>query len=192
MYDNYFIIDIETCPLNIEEYLSLEEEERTKLLNPIDSKIIALGIRYKNQNIIFMDEDENKILKEFWGEWKRIKDENKNNIVVGFNLNNFDLSFITSRSFINNIQIVPFNLKLTLDLREKINAYRYGKTRGKLVDYGRLLGLEISDVDGSRIAELCKEKNWEKLKGYLAGDLEITEQLLKRVKETNIINITRW
>ncbi|MBI2668061.1 ribonuclease H-like domain-containing protein [Candidatus Woesearchaeota archaeon] len=192
MYDNYFIIDIETCPLNIEEYLSLEEEERTKLLNPIDSKIIALGIRYKNQNIIFMDEDENKILKEFWSEWKRIKDEDKNNIVVGFNLNNFDLSFITSRSFINNVQIAPFNIKLTMDLREKINAYRYGKTRGRLVDYGRLLGLEISDVDGSRIAELCKEKNWEKLRGYLAGDLEITEQLLKRVKETNIINITRW
>jgi DNA polymerase elongation subunit (family B) len=192
MYDNYFIVDIETCPINLEGYNNLEEEEKTKLINPIDSKIIALGIRYKNENKIFMNEKEKEILSEFWNEWDKIKKENPSSIIVGFNIINFDLPFITSRSFIHNIKIIPFILKLVIDLREKINAYRYGKTRGKLSDYGKLIGLDVLEMDGSKIAELCIEKNWDKLKEYLTKDLEITEELFKRAKETNILNISRW
>jgi|TARA_Y100000310_G_scaffold38954_1_gene36510 DNA polymerase elongation subunit (family B) len=192
MYDDYFIVDIETCPINLDGYNDLEEEEKTKLINPIDSKIIALGIRYKNENKIFMNENEKEILSEFWNEWNKIKKENPSNLIVGFNIVNFDIPFITSRSFIHNIKITPFILKLVIDLREKINAYRYGKTRGKLTDYGKFLGLDVLDIDGNKIAELCIEKNWDKIKEYLVKDLEITEELFKRAKETNILNISRW
>ncbi|MDP6642180.1 MAG: 3'-5' exonuclease [Candidatus Nanoarchaeia archaeon] len=192
MYDDYFIVDIETCPINLDGYNDLEEEEKTKLINPIDSKIIALGIRYKNENKIFMNENEKEILSEFWNEWNKIKKENPSNLIVGFNIVNFDIPFITSRSFIHNIKITPFILKLVIDLREKINAYRYGKTRGKLTDYGKFLGLDVLDIDGNKIAELCIEKSWDKIKEYLVKDLEITEELFKRAKETNILNISRW
>ena len=41
-YD-YFVIDIETCPLVLEDYELLDDESRLKLINPIDSKIIAIG-----------------------------------------------------------------------------------------------------------------------------------------------------
>ena len=139
-----------------------------------------------------MNEKEKEILSEFWNEWDKIKKENPSSIIVGFNIINFDLPFITSRSFIHNIKIIPFILKLVIDLREKINAYRYGKTRGKLSDYGKLIGLDVLEMDGSKIAELCIEKNWDKLKEYLTKDLEITEELFKRAKETNILNISRW
>lgn len=190
--DNYFIVDIETCPLNLENYSSLSEEERLKLLNPIDSKIVALGIRYKNKNMIFMDSDEKKILESFWSEWKRIKQENENNFLVGFNVTKFDIPFIVSRSFINNVEIVPFMLKSIVDLKEKINAYRYGKTRGRLSEYGKFLGLKISSIDGSHVATLWKENKITEIKEYLINDLEITEQLLIRAKETKIIHIGRW
>lgn len=190
--DNYFIVDIETCPINLENYSNLNEEEKIKLLNPIDSKIVALGIRYKNKDTVLIDDDEKKILESFWSEWRRIKQENQNNILVGFNIINFDIPFIVTRSFINNVQIVPFMIKSILDLKEKINAYRYGKSRGKLNEYGKFLGLKISNINGSQVARLWNENKIEEIKEYLINDLEITEQILIRAKETKIINIGKW
>ena len=190
--ENYFIVDIETCPISLENYNQLNEEERIKLINPIDSRIVAIGVRHKNNNKIFIDGSEKKILELFWAEWKKIKQENQNNSAVGFNILNFDIPFIVSRSFINNVEIVPFMLKSILDLKNKINAYRYGKSRGKLIDYGRFLGLEISAVDGSQVAAMWKENKIQDLKDYLCNDLEITEKLFFRAKETKIIHIDRW
>ncbi|MAF50649.1 MAG: hypothetical protein CMH64_01025 [Nanoarchaeota archaeon] len=191
MFEDYFVVDIETCPNNLENYNELDEENKLKLLNPIDSKIVAIGIRRNNENKILMGE-EKEILKEFWEEWGKIKRENANCVTVGFNINHFDLPFIVSRSFIHNVEIVPFVLKLIIDLREKINAYRYGKTRGKLSDYGKLLNLKVLDMDGSMVSKLCEENNMEKLKEYLINDLEITDEMFKRVRDTNIIHINRW
>ena len=190
--ENYFIVDIETCPISLENYNQLNEEERIKMINPIDSRIVAIGVRHKNNNKIFIDGSEKKILELFWAEWKKIKQENQNNSAVGFNILNFDIPFIVSRSFISNVEIVPFMLKSILDLKNKINAYRYGKSRGKLIDYGRFLGLEISAVDGSQVAAMWKENKIQDLKDYLCNDLEITEKLFFRAKETKIIHIDRW
>src|SRR3989344_3578181 len=190
--ENYFIVDIETCPISLENYNQLNEEERIKMINPIDSRIVAIGVMHKNNNKIFIDGSEKKILELFWAEWKKIKQENQNNSAVGFNILNFDIPFIVSRSFINNVEIVPFMLKSILDLKNKINAYRYGKSRGKLIDYGRFLGLEISAVDGSQVAAMWKENKIQDLKDYLCNDLEITEKLFFRAKETKIIHIDRW
>ena len=130
MVESHFIVDIEVVPLKLENYEVLDEEQRLKLLNPIDSKIIALGIRHNNQNKVFMGEDEKKILEEFWNEWRSIKTITTK--VVGFSIINFDLPFITTRSLINDVVISPFLIKSIIDLRDKINAYRYGKSRGKL------------------------------------------------------------
>ena len=112
--------------------------------------------------------------------------------MVGFNVIKFDIPFIVTRSFINNVEIVPFTLKYIVDLKEKINAYRYGKSRGKLSEYGRFLGFEVSNIDGSQIARLWNENKIEDIKEYLRKDLEITEQLLIRARETKIININKW
>ena len=189
MYEDYFVVDIETCPIELEGYFELEDEEQIKKLNPIDSKIVAIGVRCDNENKILMG-DEKEILTKFWEEFRKLKMEN--NVLVGFGINNFDIPFIVSRSFILGVEIVPFSLKSILDLREKINAYRYGKTRGRLKDYGRLLGLDVLDIDGGDVAGLCRDSNFEKLKEYLAKDLEITEVLFRRAKETGIINISRY
>lgn len=190
---NYFIIDIETCPIKLEVYKNLNEEERRKLLNPIDSKIVAIGIRHLEKNEIFLSENEKEILERFWELWNKIKQIDPNNTqICGFNVLNFDIPFLVVRSLINNVIISPFLLKHIIDLREKINAYRYGETRGKLKEYALLLGLSIIDIEGSEIANLCMDKNWDKLKGYLVKDLEITDELYKRVRDTKILQINKW
>lgn len=189
---DYFIIDIETCPLNLDDYEKKTEEEKTDMLNPIESRIVALGIRHKGQNKIFMDQDEKRMLEEFWAEWSNIKRGDSGIVVAGFNINYFDLPFLTARSLINGVTISPFILKEVVDIREKINAYRSGPTRGKLKEYAALLQIPTPSVDGSDVARLCKEKDYETLKNYLISDLEITEELFKRIIATNIIKIVRW
>ena len=105
---NYFIIDIEVCPTNLEGYENLDEDKRLKLLNPIDSKIVALGIRHNSQNKIFFSEHEKEIIEQFWREWEKIKQiDSFGTQIVGFNICNFDLPFLVSRSLINNITISP-------------------------------------------------------------------------------------
>jgi len=190
--ENYFIIDIETCPINLEGYVSLNDEEKIRLLNPIDSRIVALGIRYKNNNTVFIGNDEKEILERFWNEWKKIKQENQSNLAAGFNIIKFDIPFIVTRSFINNVEIVPFMIKSLVDLKEKINAHRYGKSRGKLSDYGKFLGLDVPSIDGSHVASLWSEGKIGEVREHLNNDLEITEQLLIRAKETKIIHISKW
>ena len=130
-----------------------------------------------------------KILEDFWGEWRRMKQDS---VAIGFNVLNFDIPFIVSRSFINNVEIVPFQLKSIIDLRDRINAFRYGKTKGKLSDYGKFLGLDVPSIDGSHVASLWSEGKIGEVREHLNNDLEITEQLLIRAKETKIIHISKW
>ena len=192
MYESYFVVDVETCPIDLDGYFLLEtDEEKIKKLNPIDSKIIAIGIRNRGESKIFSG-DEKDILTKFWSEWKKLKYGSPSILLVGFNVTNFDIPFIVARSFINNIEIVPFSLKSVLDVKDKINAYRYGKTRGKLEEYGRLIGVGVLNIDGSMIPRLFKDNDWETLKKYLLKDLEITDKLFERAKSTGIIHISKY
>ena len=114
---NYFIIDIETCPIDIEGYKVLDEEGKKKLINPIDSKIIAIGIRHAGKNTIIQNENEKQLLEEFWTEWMSIKKGRSLNI-VGFNIKDFDLPFAVTRSFVHNVIISPFVVKYIVDLKK--------------------------------------------------------------------------
>lgn len=192
MIQPYFIVDIETVPINLDTYFSKEENERLEFLNPMDSKIFAIGIRYNEKNILISGDDEKEVLEKFWEKWRQISIESKVTNVVGFNIIRFDMPFITARSFINNVKIKPFNLKQIIDIREKINAYRYGKSRGKLKEYAELLGIDTMGIDGADVAMLYKNKETDTLLKYLQSDIEITDKLYKRAVETNIINIQRW
>jgi DNA polymerase elongation subunit (family B) len=191
--ENYFVIDIETAPLlPFEEYERLEEEKQQKLMNPIDSKIIAAGIRYNKEDYVFFGEDEREILKNFWNQWRSIVQGQRTVKIVGFNILNFDIPFLVTKSCIHNVPLSPFVLKDVVDLREKVHAYRYGKNRGTLKEFASALGITLLDVDGSDVARLYHQKDFETITTYLKKDLEITEALLHRMHETGVIHISRY
>ena len=187
--DNYFVIDIETCPLDMEKCDKLPEEEKRQLLNPIDSKVVAIGLRRNGIDKVFSG-DEKKMLEDFWAEWKKAREGGA--FIVGFNLLSFDLPFLTTRSFVNNVVISPFNLKTVIDLRDRISAYRFGHTRGTLKEFAALIGLKDFGMDGSQIAELCKAGDMQTIIKYLKNDLLITDEIFKRARDTNILGIERW
>jgi len=192
---DYFYIDIETCPIDRVAYQSIQiEEDRKKQLNPIDSRIVAIGLKQHGKNsIIIFDENEKEMLEDFWAELVTLRQGDPSNKLVGFNIKNFDIPFLVCRSFIHGVVISPFLLKDIFDIKESINAFRYGKTRGKMKELAKLIGLEIyEDMDGSKVPEEYWNKNFDKIKNYLKKDLEITEELHKRCIELKINEIARW
>ena len=186
--EDYFIVHIETCPVDMDFYRKLDDEAQKKLMNPVDSKIVAIGIRHKGQNLVSMEKSEKDMLRDFWAEWENIS-KGKDVQVVGFNITNFDLPFITARSFIHDVPISPFMLKNVIDLRDKINAYRYGPTRGKLSEYAMMMGMPSEEVE---TINLCLTKDFDKLKNQLVRDLQLIDVLYDKARRTRIIDIKRW
>ena len=191
-----FYFDVETCPQDKEKYLATtDDEERKKLLNPIDSRIVAIGIKQKGKEpVILLDfEDEKKMLEEFWEKLAHFKKEHAYGKIVGFNVKNFDLPFVVTRSFINNVKIVPFVLKDVVELREQLSAFKYGNVRGKLKEFAVLMGIEVIEgLEGDKVAELCWSEDKKTLGKYLRKDLEITEKVHERIVELNIDKIAKW
>lgn len=190
---DYFYVDVETVPLDKGRYSELSEDERKKLLNPIDSRIVAIGVK-KNTLVehILMGEDEKALLKEFWSLLER-KNGSPVYKVVGFNIKDFDLPFLVTRSFLNGVPIVPFILKDVIDIREYLSVFKFGHIRGKLKEYAALLGIPtLEDIDGSQVAERYWNGEAEKIQVYLRKDLEITQKMHQRMVELRISEIGRW
>lgn len=192
---DYFYIDIETCPINKEGYQSAEDEDaRKKFLNPIDSKIVAIGLKQTGkETVILFDVDEKQMLEDFWAELVTLRQGDPSNKLVGFNIKSFDLPFLVCRSFIHGVTISPFVLKDIFDIKENIHAFRWGHTRGKLKELAQLVGLEIyDDMDGSMVPEKYWNNEHDVIKEYLKKDIDITENLHKRCIDLKINEITRW
>lgn len=188
-FDNYFIIDVETCPTDMARHDALQEEERRQLINPIDSRAVAIGIRRDGSDTVFSGQDEKKLLEDFWAEWRKARATGA--LVVGFNLLSFDIPFLVTRSFVHKVPVAPFSLKTVIDLRDRISAYRAGHTRGTLKEFAALLGLETMG-DGAQVAELCRAGDMEGLARYLRNDLLITDEIFKRARDLNILGIEKW
>jgi hypothetical protein len=196
---NYIYLDIETCPINKEIYYSLEtKEEKLKLLNPIDSKIVAIGLKYSEENtVIIQEDDEKKLLELFWKEISKYRSNSLSTRIVGFNIVNFDMSFIITRSFINKVKIIPITLSEIIDLRELVSFFRYGKTRGGLKDFGKAMGIALDEeTSGENIADLCfsedKQLAKEKIETYLRKDIELTESMHKQIIELDIDKLRKY
>src|SRR3989344_486935 len=190
----YFYFDIGTCPLNKEEYLSRDEEGRKKLLNPIDSRIVAIGLRAAGKDTaILQEEDEKKMIDSFWHEFGAFRKLNPFGKLTGFNVKDFDLPFLVTRSFITGSVVVPFTLKETIDLRESIAAFTFRHTRGKMKEFAELIGIKtIEGFDGADVAEAHWAGEHAKIAEYLRKDIEIIEAMAKRLVALKIDRIQKW
>jgi uncharacterized protein YprB with RNaseH-like and TPR domain len=191
---NYLYLDIETCPVLLDGYFEKDEEERQKMINPIDSKVIAIGLKETGKDsVIFIGENEKELLENFWNYFRDFKQKFPVFRLVGFNIKSFDISFLVTRSFINKVKIQYFSLKEIFDLRDYITCFRYGKSRGTLKEFGEAIGVSlIDDIDGSMVAELCSKKDYASITKYLLKDMELTEEVHKVTMELDIDKIRQY
>ena len=189
-----FIFDIETAPLEFMKYTKVDEithkEKDIGALSPITGRITALGWRSGDKQQIFIDEDESRILDQFW---RSIEAESKadNGFIrlIGFSIKDFDMHFLIVRSLHHNIKIAKFDNKLVLDLREHLAFFKTDKKKGTLSDYAKLIKIDgkYKDIKGEEVPILWRDKKFDDLKEYLSHDLRITEQLYLKCKEFGIL-----
>lgn len=187
----YFIVDVETVPLDMDAYFSADEEERLSFLNPFDSKLIAVGIRCDGENKIYKG-NEKDMLEEFWLDWGAIRQGNETVKAIGFNIKDFDMYMLTGRSFIKEVPIRPFKRRESIvDLQEKLSAYKW-KAEGTLEKYANAAGVAPPTENGSKVAKWAKQGNMEAIIEHLKQDLVTTEKLFERARDLNITQVERW
>lgn len=196
---NYLYLDIETCPIDQELYDSLpDDESRLKLLNPIDSRVVAVGLKFSDSKdtIILQEDDEKKLLKEMWRTIEKLRGNGTSFRIVGFNILDFDMPFIIARCFINKVSVLPISGNEIIDLRDQVSFFRAGRTRGRLKDFGKAMGIELDENNGGDIARLCfqedKQDGKKQINKYLRKDIELTEAMHKQVMDLGIDKLRRY
>lgn len=187
----YFVIDIETVPLDPDRYFEADEKTRKRYLNPIDSKVIAAGLRREGTNEVFFGEHEARILEDFWAAWRATKDGHRGTSVVGFNIADFDMPMLTSRSFQTGVAIQPFTIKELIDLRKRLSAFQW-RPKGTLHDYVETIGIEPETGGGEHVARWHRDGKLATIEAHLKEDLEITDALYRAAEELNITGIEKW
>lgn len=188
---DYVVIDVETVPLDLDAYFETDEADRTRYLNPIDSKIIAAGLRSDGTNEVFFGENEARILEDFWAAWEAITRGRKQFPVVGFNIADFDMPMLTGRSFQNGVAVRRFTLKDLIDLRERLSAFQW-RPKGTLHDYVESIGIEPETGSGANVAGWYRDGKLATIESHLKEDLEITDELYQVANELNVTEIERW
>lgn len=127
--------------------------------NNKDQMLISLGVVYhieENKYTTYFEKDVDALIKELQSA----------NLVVGFNIKNFDYA-VLQRYSIFDLQMIP-----TLDMLETVN-----KTIGFRLKLDQLAKGTLGDcksADGVEAVKFFREGRWKELEHYCQKDVEIT------------------
>lgn len=164
------------------EYVVIDIE--TTGFDPFNNRITAIGVKRKDEEIVFMEQNEYRLLLEFW-EWAS---KIKNPKFIGFNCFKFDFRFIHLRSMLHNIE-VPFSLKDSyIDLQYELKFYGGTYMKGNLCDYCRFIEIGEKNGDGGKAVVLWNEQRLMELKDYCLQDIKLTWKLFERCMKAKIFS----
>lgn len=162
----YVFIDIETDGID----------------HPTINRITCIGMIYDDHEIVICEENEKKLLEEFW----RIVSRINSPVFVGFCSVRFDAQFIHIRSMGHDIE-VSLSLKYPhIDIRHELSFYNYNQT-GKLDDYAKFIGLTGKNGNGLTAINMWIERDLKNLKEYCLNDVRITKRLFERCVKSGVI-----
>jgi len=157
-------------------------------LEPFEHRILCISIMDVNtlEMKSFCEDDEQKILKDFFNE---VKDVIK---FIGYNNQSFDFPFILQRCLFYGIKIPKPFLEITnqVDLRKHSLGFfiSYNKyQKGKLSQWAEKFGTPMETNSGSMMPKLYLDKNWEEIKKHCEEDVIITKRLLDRCKICGVL-----
>ncbi len=198
-------LDIETLPpdrsdpaISNESDSSTDEEFRKLALNPHTGKILCIGVIVEQDNQITtrgvlgrcretgdFHLDESRTLRSFWN---LLKDFNtRRDLLIGFNLLDFDLHFLCQRSVIKrvkpsiNLCFARFRSQPVFDVMWEFEHWRH---RISLDELAKVLGLQSSKQDGvsgGAIYDLFNQHRHEEIAAYCMKDVELTRSIYYRM-----------
>lgn len=196
-------LDVETLPPDrddstVSEKLAscTEEEYRELALDGDYGRILCIGLIIEQDGQVIQQGalgrerssgrfhlDEVRTLRAFW---KLLRDFNPHrDLLIGFNLLDFDLHFICTRSIIKqvkpsyNICFARFRSSPVYDVMWEFTHWRH---RLKLDELAKILGLESSKqngVDGGAIYDLFVADRHQEIADYNMRDVELTRKIYR-------------
>lgn len=204
----WMVFDIETCPMpDCAEYLTDPIEAPSNYKDPakiaayVDQKrqqqideagldldlceVVAIGGAFHDATWVQSREtrSEEEMLRDFWR--FAASTVSQNGVLVGFNELSFDLPVLFRRSLYLGIEtprisIDRYRHDSVVDLAEVLSYGRREWLRS-LSFYAKRFGIACDDqVDGSRIARLVADGNWQAVRDHCAKDVATTRDLALR------------
>lgn len=186
-------------PLVREKYPDCSDEDfRALALNPEYGRLLCLGIIIERDGVVttrgvlgrdretrLFHLDEARTLRAFW---KLISGFNpQRDLLVGFNLLDFDLHFLCVRSVIKQIRpsidvcFARFRSRPVFDVMWEFCHWRH---RISLDELAKILGLRSSKqdgVNGGRVYDLFLAGRHEEIADYCLKDVELTRSIYRRL-----------
>lgn len=149
-------------------------------LNPLQDRIIAIGLKTKKCEAIFIENDESVMLDNFWNHLRQFDYFR----LIGFNVP-FDARFLILRSLLHRIKVIDIWGKL-VDLRWILLHDKYAK--GTLNDFGVFLGIgtKYNGFEGAHAQILWQQGKASELLNYLSRDLMMTFKIFVRCEEIGL------
>lgn len=198
-------LDLETVPPDrndpsVGEKLAdcTDEEYRRLALDGDYGRILCVGLIVERDGLVIrrgtlgrerdtgeFHLEEARTLRAFW---KLLRDfDPRRDLLIGFNLLDFDLHFICTRSVIrrvkpsHNICFARFRSSPVYDVMWEFTHWRH---RLKLDELAKILGLESSKqdgVDGAAVYDLFISGRHQEIADYNMRDVELTRAIYRRM-----------
>lgn len=198
-----FVFDIETLPAGDEmlpvieelykDYMnkrysgpqkSYEEFLGSTALDGAFGRILCIGYAIDNEPVdIIYDEEEEKMLKEFW---QKVE---KADWIIGHNIVNFDLPFIMQRSVIKNvkpsreIKVLRYSHEPIFDTYMEWTMWSREHKPGSLDRLAKALGYPTSkdEMCGSEVYDYYRAGKIKDILRYCQKDVDLTRKIYKRL-----------
>lgn len=198
-------LDAETLPPDESDPLSgcesdsrTDEEFRQLALKPEFGRILCIGLIVERdgevviRGVLGRDRstgrfhlDEARILRAFW---KLVRDfDARRDLLIGFNLLDFDLHYICTRSVIKRVRPsidVCFARYRQRPVFDCMWAFTHWRHRISLDNLASVLGLESpkqNGMDGSRVYDLFVEGRHQEIADYVMRDCECARAIYRRL-----------
>jgi len=152
-------------------------------LDPLESRLIAIGYDCNGSSEVIIGEDERKIIENFLKVFNDCNDV----VLIGYNIIGFDLPFLIARGLRHGIyEIQRLRTTYIIDLMDIVSRYLTTSKRKwvKQKEICSFLGMDTRDViDGSEIPRLFEQKDFETIKQHCLNDLRLTKELFFRLKD---------
>lgn len=147
-------------------------------LSAMTGRVLAIG--FLEESVQCLTGEEKSLLTSFWDKWK------EGGRMAGFSIKNFDLPFLTQRSWILGVP-VPMDVMegrywshRFVCIQERWCCYS-NRTEGQSLDaVCKAMGIGGKSGNGAEFAKLFAE-NKEAALSYLSRDLELTAELGRRL-----------
>lgn len=175
----------------LEQAEKLDEKKREiqagYALSPLTGRVACICIYGQNISERIVFEDESLIISGFWAALARLS-SGRSLRFISFNGKQFDAWFLKVRSAVHGIKPTVridtrrFYSEQHFDVREILTNFGQ-QNKGKLGQWAHAFGVAPKISEGAAVAEMWKNKEYDKLTDYCLQDCITTYELYQKLRD---------